>query len=99
MPHGRLLANPDATAFLWALVDEGVAVGRALGVAGVDGMPGRIREALGMLSPEGKSSMLQDVEAGRATEVDAFAGELCRLAEKTGVPAPCNALVLERLGG
>jgi len=99
MSHGKLLADPGATAFMRALIDEGVAVGRALGVAGVDGMPGRIREVLGLLSPDGKSSMLQDAEAGRETEVDAFAGELCRLAAAAGIEVPCNAIVRDAFGG
>lgn len=98
LTHGELAANPDATAFMWALIGEGVELGRALGVSGVEEMPGLIRKALGMLSAEGKSSMLQDVEAGRETEVDAFAGELCRRAAAAGVSSPCNALVLEALG-
>ncbi|MBR6022394.1 MAG: 2-dehydropantoate 2-reductase, partial [Kiritimatiellae bacterium] len=99
LTHGELLSNGDASAFMWTLVDEGVALAKAVGVAGAEGMPGRIREALRMLTPGGKSSMLQDVEAGRATEVEAFAGTLCRMARARGLPSPANALVLERLGG
>jgi len=42
------------------------------------------------LSPKGKTSMLQDVEAGRKTEVEYFAGKVCELGEKYHVPTPVN---------
>ena len=42
------------------------------------------------LSPKGKTSMLQDVEAGRKTEVEYFAGKVCELGEKYQVPTPVN---------
>lgn len=42
------------------------------------------------LSKEGKTSMLQDIEAGRKTEVEIFAGTVCELGEKYGVPTPVN---------
>lgn len=41
-------------------------------------------------SPEGKTSMLQDVEAGRRTEVENFGGTVVRLGKKYGVPTPVN---------
>ena len=41
--------------------------------------------------------MLQDVLAGRPTEVEAFAGAVCALASKHGLSAPCNRKVLEQL--
>ncbi|MDA3955098.1 ketopantoate reductase family protein [Oceanispirochaeta sp.] len=42
------------------------------------------------LGPDGKTSMLQDIEAGRKTELDSFAGELIRRAGKQGIPVPVN---------
>ena len=45
---------------------------------------------LDKLSPQGKTSMLQDVEAGRRTEVDVFGGTVVSLAARHGVPAPLN---------
>src|SRR5690606_10372997 len=42
------------------------------------------------LAPEGKTSMLQDVEAGRKTEVESFAGAVVALGEKYGVATPVN---------
>ena len=48
-------------------------------------------EILGQLAPEGKTSMLQDVEAGRKTEVESFAWTVVALGEKYGVPTPVNA--------
>ncbi|HUW37938.1 MAG TPA: 2-dehydropantoate 2-reductase [Rhodocyclaceae bacterium] len=36
-----------------------------------------------------KMSMLQDVEAGRALEIDALVGAVAELGELTGVPTPC----------
>jgi 2-dehydropantoate 2-reductase len=41
-----------------------------------------------------KSSMLQDIEAGKKTEVDLFGGAICTLGAKYGVPTPQNATFL-----
>jgi 2-dehydropantoate 2-reductase len=43
------------------------------------------------LSPEGKTSMLQDIEAGRPTEVDVFAGKVVALGRELGIATPVNA--------
>lgn len=57
------------------------------------------------LDPAGKTSMLQDVEAGRKTEVESFAGTVVELGRRHGVPTPVNEVLgrlivgLERLGG
>lgn len=40
----------------------------------------------------GKPSTLQDIEACRPTEVEMFAGELCRLGRELDVPTPINDL-------
>lgn len=93
--HGQLLANPDAMAFFHALAGEAVAVARAAGAPGLDDVTAALDDALAMLSPDGKTSMLQDVLARRPTEVAAFAGAVCRLARKHGIPAPANRLVLD----
>ncbi|OQY34182.1 MAG: hypothetical protein B6241_05710 [Spirochaetaceae bacterium 4572_59] len=42
------------------------------------------------LGPEGKSSMLQDMEACRKTEAPWFSGKLISLAEKHGINVPVN---------
>lgn len=46
------------------------------------------------LSPDGKPSMLQDVEAHRKTEVEMFAGTVVELGRRHGVPTPVNATLL-----
>lgn len=45
---------------------------------------------LSTLNPQGKTSMLQDVEAGRRTEVEMFAGKVIELGRHYGVPTPVN---------
>jgi len=42
------------------------------------------------LNSEGKTSMLQDVEAGRKTEVGMFAGKVIELGRRHNVPTPVN---------
>lgn len=54
-------------------------------------------EIVGTLSPEGKTSMLQDVEAGRKTEVEMFAGTVVHLGKKHSVPTPLNEALLEMI--
>lgn len=45
---------------------------------------------LSTLAPTGKTSMLQDVEAGRKTEVEIFSGKVVSLGKACGVPTPVN---------
>lgn len=53
----------------------------------------RIFPVIGGLAPAGKTSMLQDVEAGRKTEVEIFAGTVVELGRRHGVPTPTNELL------
>jgi len=50
------------------------------------------------LNPEGKTSMLQDVEAGRKTEVEMFAGKVIELGRRHEVPIPVNKKLFEMIG-
>lgn len=47
-------------------------------------------EVLGQLSPEGKPSMRQDIEARRYSEVDLFAGTVLELGKRHGIATPVN---------
>ena len=48
---------------------------------------------LNTMSPEGRTSMLQDVEAGRTTEIDIFAGTVSELGKKHNIKTPyCDFL-------
>lgn len=48
------------------------------------------REVIKRLPYQNKPSTLQDIESGRKTEVDMFAGTMVRLGRETGVPTPLN---------
>lgn len=53
------------------------------------------RLAAGMLKidPQARSSMWEDLQAGRRTEVDEFNGAVARLAHQHGLRAPCNEAI------
>ncbi len=44
-----------------------------------------------------RSSMLQDIEAGRPTEIDAICGEVVRRGEARGIDVSCNRMLLALL--
>lgn len=45
------------------------------------------------LLPDGKTSMLQDIEAGRRTELESFAGTVLELGRQYGVDTPINHML------
>jgi 2-dehydropantoate 2-reductase len=45
---------------------------------------------LSKLSPEGKPSMRQDMEAKRYSEVELFSGTVLKLGKKYDIPTPVN---------
>jgi 2-dehydropantoate 2-reductase len=55
----------------------------------------RAAKSLANVDPRAKSSTLQDLEAGKPTEIDDLSGEIVRLAERAGVAAPANRLLVE----
>ncbi|HOJ78010.1 MAG TPA: ketopantoate reductase family protein [Bacillota bacterium] len=68
--------------------------------AGINLTEADIRSFAGIingLSPEGKTSMLQDVEAGRKTEVEIFAGTVVELGKQYGVATPINEVLLRMI--
>ncbi len=52
---------------------------------------------LSTLLPGGKTSMLQDVEAGRRTEVDLFAGAIVEMGRRYDVDVPVNTVLYRML--
>lgn len=55
----------------------------------------RVASRMLAIDPVARSSMWEDLQRCRATEVDAINGEIVRLAEAHGVPAPVNAKLVE----
>ena len=49
------------------------------------------------VSPQGKTSMLQDIEAGRKTEVEMFAGKVIALGKQLNVPTPINQKLFDAI--
>jgi 2-dehydropantoate 2-reductase len=54
-------------------------------------------DVLDTLSPEGKPSMAQDVDAKRHSEVELFAGTVLQLGEKHGIATPVNLELYEKI--
>ena len=96
-PSGEIQRNPEALRLARTLMDEAAAVGVALGVAGAAAVPAWAEGVILGAAPENKTSMLQDVEAGRTPELDLFAETVCRLGRQCGVPTPANELAARLL--
>src|SRR4029077_14666999 len=85
--HGAATRFPSTGALFNALISEGEAVAKALGIQ-LHGDP-RALVQKGANSPgKHKSSMLQDILAKRQTEVDFMNGAIAESGEKLGGPTP-----------
>jgi 2-dehydropantoate 2-reductase len=91
LTHGRVCERPDLRAIVSALVDEGKAVAAAQGIV-LDADPEELIDhaAKPEVAYDHKASMLQDVEARRATEIDFLNGGIGRFGRELGVPTPLN---------
>jgi 2-dehydropantoate 2-reductase len=87
LPHG--IACEQVWPVMLALAEEGIAVSNALGVT-LDGDPVALLEYGKKVAYKHKPSMLQDVLARRATEVDALNGGIAKIGKELGVPTPLN---------
>jgi 2-dehydropantoate 2-reductase len=96
-PYGVFQTDPHAQAIMEVAMREVIAVAQAAHVNLTSDDIAGWYKVMDTLNPRGKTSMLQDVEAGRATEVDIFAGKLIELGELYGIPTPVNTLLLHAI--
>ncbi|HEU0201216.1 MAG TPA: 2-dehydropantoate 2-reductase [Burkholderiaceae bacterium] len=87
----RMIDDPAIYELFTTMMNETLAVGRALGIDAE--LQPADRMALTRKLGKVKTSMLQDAEAGRAVELDAILGAVNELAEKLGVTTPANRIV------
>lgn len=95
VPNGELLKRPAARRQMAALAREAAAVAAALGVRLPFDDPVAAAEQVARQTAENCSSMLQDIQRGAPTEIDAICGEIVRLGERTGVATPLNRRMWE----
>jgi 2-dehydropantoate 2-reductase len=90
LTHGRI-AEPPTRDLAWAVMAEGRAVSDAQGIT-LDQSPEELFDfaARKEVAYDHKPSMLQDVEAGRPTEIDFLNGAIVAFGERHGVDAPLN---------
>lgn len=93
-PYGIFQTSPDAKALMRSLMREVIALAQKINI---DLSPKDLDawdRVLSTLSPMGKTSMLQDIEAARKTEVDIFGGKVVAMGAKYRVPTPVNETVI-----
>jgi 2-dehydropantoate 2-reductase len=96
LPNGELLRLPGARAQLIAAAAEVGVVAQAAGIALPVDPVARALQVAEATAPN-RSSMLQDVEAGRRTEIEAITGAVVARAEALGVPVPVNRELLAQV--
>lgn len=97
LTYGAFRKNEKAMDTMRAAQKEVIALANACGV--------ELREAdiyqweadLAKLTPDGRSSMLQDYWMNRRLEIDIFGDYVCKLGEEKGVAIPANLWLREQL--
>jgi 2-dehydropantoate 2-reductase len=96
--HGAAVRYAPTGALYEAILSEGEAVAKALGIT-LHGDP-RKMVAEGASSPRRRNvSMLMDVLAGQLTEVDFLNGAMADAGEKLGIPVPLNRALWQLVKG
>jgi len=96
VPNGRLLEEPYRTESR-ALLDEALAAARA---SGFDFRDKEVRSDLDRVlraTAENRSSMLQDLDRGRRTEIQAISGEILRRAAAAGLELSATRRAVEAI--
>lgn len=85
---GQLGSVPEMIALLRSVLEEVAAVGAALGIELPVSIERRLEAGIGV--GDHKTSMLQDLEAGKPLEIDCLTGAVVEIADRVGVPVPAT---------
>jgi len=90
--NGQLLDHPETLRLMEALVSEAVEVARRKGIQ-IEGNPIEKVKAVAEATRENRSSMGQDFDRKRRTEIDALNGAVVKEAEALGISTPFNQAI------
>lgn len=96
-PYGVFQISREAKEIMEEAMREVVTIAKAAHVHLTEEDIQQWYAVLSTLSPQGKTSMLQDVEANRKTEVEMFAGKVTELGKTYDIPTPVNQTLLRML--
>ncbi|MCB1705616.1 MAG: 2-dehydropantoate 2-reductase [Halioglobus sp.] len=95
--NGELASRSVLAREVDTLCDEVARVSRAAGYAAIaDSLPATVSAVIAGTA-DNRSSMLQDVESGRPTEIDYITGHLLKVAAQHHIAAPHSQSLMERI--
>ena len=92
-PFAVFQRTEEACRVMRLAMREVVELARVLGIELTEADLSSWEEIMARLAPDGRTSMCQDVEAKRKTEVEMLAGKMMELGPKHGVPVPVNEVL------
>lgn len=95
MTFGELKRNKKFLDFAKCLILEVKKIAEKKGIKNLENLEFDALKALSMMCDDGKTSMYQDILAGRKTEVDMFAGEIIKMGKEFGIPTPYNQVLFD----
>ncbi len=98
LPHGVACDQKRVRRLISGLIAEGVAVADALGIE-LDSDPEKLVDHARDVAYNHKASMLQDVQAGRRTEIAALNGGIAAFGKANQVPTPLNEAIWALIEG
>lgn len=93
MTYAGFQKSKSAQELMESLMKEVVILAQAAGINLTNDDIARWYPVLNKLSPQGKTSMLQDIEAGQKTEVEVFSGKAIALGKQYNIPTPVNETI------
>jgi 2-dehydropantoate 2-reductase len=91
LPIGEIRTSPAAWGLFREVVTEAWRIGRAEKIPLPDELVEQHLSFATDLEPDARSSLHDDLVAGRRMELDALLGELVRRAERNGIPSPAGS--------
>jgi len=97
MTFGEMQSNKHFLKLATNIMTETSKIAAAEGIHNAENLVQDGLNSLSLMCSQGKTSMLQDVEARRKTEVEMFAGTVIKLGKKHGIPTPYNQVLYEMI--
>lgn len=97
MTFGQMQTNKKFMEFLINVMKEVQMIAKAEGIKNTETMIDEALVSFNKMIPNGKTSMLQDVEAKRKTEVEMFGSTMVKFGEKHNIPTPYNQVMRDML--